>query len=87
MPKTRADNPLFPASGPATRSFNGFHLKSKIPSNPGKNVEQVERDLKKLFPRESWNKLHLQIIFYGREHCSARGCDGKSCLLCKELFG
>jgi endonuclease-3 len=53
----------------------------------GKNVEQTERDLKKLFPRESWNKLHLQIIFYGREHCTARGCDGKSCLLCRELFG
>lgn len=55
--------------------------------SPGKNVEQVERDLKKLFPRESWNKLHLQIIFYGREHCTARGCNGKSCLLCGELFG
>jgi endonuclease-3 len=54
--------------------------------SPGKNVEQVERDLKRLFPREAWNKLHLQIIFYGREHCSARGCDGKSCLLCRELF-
>lgn len=53
---------------------------------PGKNVVQTERDLKKLFPRESWNKLHLQIIFYGREHCTARGCDGKSCLLCAELF-
>ena len=54
---------------------------------PGKNVEQTERDLKKLFPRGSWNKLHLQIIFYGREHCTARGCDGKSCMLCRELFG
>ena len=53
---------------------------------PGKNVVQTERDLKKLFPRDSWNKLHLQIIFYGREHCTARGCDGKSCLLCSELF-
>jgi len=53
---------------------------------PGKNVVQTERDLKKLFPRESWNKLHLQIIFYGRGHCTARGCDGKSCLLCGELF-
>lgn len=52
----------------------------------GKNVEQTERDLKKIFPRESWNRLHLQIIFYGREHCTARGCDGKSCLLCHELF-
>jgi len=50
-----------------------------------KNVEQTERDLKKLFPRESWNKLHLQIIFYGREHCTARGCDWKSCLLCGEV--
>jgi len=53
---------------------------------PGKNVVRTERDLKKLFPRESWNKLHLQIIFYGRGHCTARGCDGKSCLLCGELF-
>jgi endonuclease-3 len=53
----------------------------------GKNVEQTERDLKKCFPKEKWNKLHLQIIFYGREHCTARGCNGKSCLLCGELFG
>lgn len=52
----------------------------------GKNVVQTERDLKKVFPREKWNKLHLQIIFYGREHCTARGCDGKSCLLCQELY-
>ena len=52
----------------------------------GKNVVQTEKDLKKLFPREAWNKLHLQIIFYGREYCTARGCDGKRCLLCKELF-
>jgi len=52
----------------------------------GRNVEQVERDLKKLFPRDRWNALHLRIIFCGREHCSARGCDGKSCLMCRELF-
>lgn len=52
----------------------------------GKNVVQTERDLKKLFPRESWNRLHLQIIFYGREHCTARGCDGTRCLLCREVF-
>mgnify|MGYP003576620854 FL=1 len=52
---------------------------------PGKNVVQTERDLKKLFPRDSWNKLHLQIIFYGREYCTARGCDGKKCPLCQEL--
>lgn len=52
----------------------------------GRNVEQTERDLKKLFPRERWNALHLRIIFYGRAHCTARGCDGRSCLLCAELF-
>lgn len=52
----------------------------------GKNVEQTEADLKKLFPRELWNKLHLQIIYYGREHCTARGCDGMVCPLCREMF-
>ena len=52
----------------------------------GRNVEQTERDLKKLFPRDRWNSLHLRIIFYGRAHCTARGCDGRSCLLCRELF-
>lgn len=52
----------------------------------GRNVEQTERDLKKLFPRERWNALHLRIIFYGRAHCTARGCDGRGCLLCRELF-
>lgn len=51
----------------------------------GNNVVQTERDLKDLFPVEKWNKLHLQIIFYGREYCSARGCDGKTCELCKTL--
>jgi endonuclease-3 len=51
----------------------------------GKNVEQTEEDLKKVFPRDKWNKLHLQIIFYGREHCTARGCDGLSCDLCSSL--
>lgn len=53
----------------------------------GKNVEQTERDLKKIFPRDRWNTLHLQIIFYGREYCTARGCDGKTCPLCRELNG
>ena len=53
--------------------------------SPGKSVEQVERDLKKVFPEDSWNKLHLRIIFYGREHCTARGCDGKSCGICAKL--
>ncbi|MBT8140421.1 MAG: endonuclease III [Gammaproteobacteria bacterium] len=48
----------------------------------GKNVLQTERDLKKLFPEERWNKLHLQFIFYGREYCTARGCDGTVCEIC-----
>ena len=49
----------------------------------GKSVEQTERDLKKLFPESSWNKLHLQIIFYGREYCPARGHKVESCPICK----
>lgn len=52
----------------------------------GKNVVQTERDLKALFPESTWNRLHLQIIFYGREHCTARGCDGTRCGLCRELY-
>ena len=52
----------------------------------GKSVVQTERDLKKLFPREAWNKLHLQIIFYGREFCSARGCDGRVCDICTTCY-
>lgn len=52
----------------------------------GKNVVNTERDLKKLFPRESWNKLHLQFIFYGREFCSARGCNGMVCEICTTLY-
>lgn len=52
----------------------------------GKNVEKTERDLKRVFPRETWNKLHLQIIFYGREHCTARACDGTVCEICRTCF-
>jgi endonuclease-3 len=52
----------------------------------GRNVEQTERDLKKLFPESHWNQLHLRIIFYGREHCTARGCDGTVCEICRTLF-
>jgi endonuclease III len=52
----------------------------------GRSVEQTEKDLKALFPREHWNSLHLQIIFYGREHCTARGCDGTVCGICRELY-
>jgi endonuclease-3 len=52
----------------------------------GKNVTQTERDLKRLFPESSWNDLHLQIIFYGREHCSAHGCDGRVCQICRMVY-
>ena len=52
----------------------------------GKNVTQTEKDLKKLFPEEKWNKLHLQIIFYGRSHCTARGCDGTVCEICTTCY-
>lgn len=52
----------------------------------GRNVGQTEADLKKLFPREHWNAVHLRIIFYGREHCTAYACDGRSCEICATLF-
>ena len=52
----------------------------------GKNVAQTEKDLKRLFPEDKWNALHLQIIFYGREHCTARGCDGTVCEICRRCF-
>ena len=52
----------------------------------GRSVNQTEKDLKRLFPEENWNKLHLQIIFYGREYCTARGCLGIKCDICKSLY-
>ena len=52
----------------------------------GKNVTQTEKDLKKLFPKKNWNKLHLQIIFYGREFCKARDCYGLTCKICTTCY-
>ena len=52
----------------------------------GANVRQTEKDLKKIFPISEWNTLHLQIIFYGREYCTARGCNGTKCLMCRTLY-
>ncbi len=52
----------------------------------GKNVIQTEKDLKKLFPKRSWNKLHLQIIYYGREYCKARECYGLTCKICTTCY-
>jgi endonuclease-3 len=72
--------PAFPVDTHIHRLAQRWKLTS------GKNVVQTERDLKRLFPESSWNRLHLQIIFYGREYCSAHGCDGTKCPLCRELF-
>ncbi|WP_417453737.1 endonuclease III [Kiloniella sp.] len=52
----------------------------------GKNVEQTEKDLKRVFPKDRWNDLHLEIIYYGREYCSARGCDGTKCEICTTCY-
>ncbi len=52
----------------------------------GKNVKQTEADLKKAFPKKEWNRLHLRIIFYGREFCTARGCDGTVCEICRTCY-
>ena len=52
----------------------------------GRNVTETERDLKKVFAESRWNDLHLQIIFYGREHCTARGCDGRICEICRTCY-
>jgi endonuclease-3 len=73
-------HPAFPVDTHIHRLAQRWGLTS------GKNVSQTESDLKKIFPKESWNKLHLQIIYYGREHCGARSCDGTKCLICKTLF-
>jgi endonuclease-3 len=72
--------PAFPVDTHIHRLAQRWGLSS------GKNVVQTERDLKKLFPREHWNRLHLQIIFYGREFCSARGCDGRVCEICRHCY-
>ena len=52
----------------------------------GKSVKQTEKDLKELFDEANWRNLHLQIIFYGRAFCTARGCDGTVCFMCKSLY-
>ena len=52
----------------------------------GKNVKQTEEDLKKIFPKKFWNKLHLQMIYYGREYCKARECFGLTCKICTNCY-
>ena len=72
--------PAFPVDTHIHRLAQRWKLTS------GRSVEQTEADLKKLFPESHWNPLHLRIIYYGREHCTARGCDGTVCEICRTLF-
>ena len=71
--------PAFPVDTHIHRLTTRWKLTS------GKNVVQTEEDCKKLFPKETWNKLHLQIIFYGRQYCPARGHVVENCPICKHL--
>ena len=73
------NHPAFPVDTHIHRLAQRWRL------SKGKNVKQTERDLKKGFPIDIWNKLHLQIIFYGREYCTARGCDGRICKICSKV--
>ena len=73
------NHPAFPVDTHIHRLAQRWRL------SKGKNVTQTEKDLKKGFPMEDWNKLHLQIIFYGREFCTARGCDGRVCKICSVI--
>ncbi|WP_372794362.1 endonuclease III [Pontiella sp.] len=98
VPRTFEQLEELPGVGHKTASVVMIHA-FKIPAFPvdthihrlaqrwgltkGKNVEQTEKDCKKLWPAEDWEKLHLQIITYGREYCTARGCDGTVCEICR----
>jgi endonuclease III len=73
------NHPAFPVDTHIHRLAQRWRL------TKGKNVKQTEKDLKKGFSIDIWNKLHLQIIFYGREYCTARGCDGRVCSICTEI--
>lgn len=73
------NHPAFPVDTHIHRLAQRWRL------TKGKNVNQTEKDLKKGFSIDIWNKLHLQIIFYGREYCTARGCDGRVCSICTEI--
>ena len=73
-------HPAFPVDTHIHRLAQRWGLTS------GKKVVETEKDLKKLFPRQSWNKLHLQIIFYGREYCQARSCYGLECKICSTCY-
>ena len=73
--------PAFPVDTHIHRLAQRWGLTKK-----NNNVVKTERDLKLIFPENLWNKLHLQIIFYGREYCTARGCRGVKCEICKTCY-
>jgi len=100
VPRTFAELEALPGVGHKTASvvmsqafgFPAFPVDTHIHRlaqrwklSAGRNVEQTERDLRALFAPEDWNKLHLRIIYYGREHCTARGCDGTVCEICRTV--
>ncbi len=101
VPKTFEDLEKLPGVGHKTASVvmsQGFghpafaidthihRLAQRWGLTSGKNVAQTEKDLKRLFPKRSWNKLHLQIIYYGREYCKARDCYGLTCKICSTCY-
>ena len=101
VPKTFEDLEKLPGVGHKTASvvmsqgfgFPAFPIDTHIHRlaqrwglTKGKNVKKTEEDLKKIFPKNSWNKLHLQIIFWGREHCMAKACFGLECEICKKCY-
>ena len=101
VPKTYEELEILPGVGHKTASvvmsqgfgFPAFPVDTHIHRlaqrwglTKGKNVIQTERDLKRLFPKKSWNKLHLQIIYYGREFCKARDCYGITCKICTTCY-
>ena len=101
VPKTYEELEILPGVGHKTASVvmsQGFgypafpvdthihRLAQRWGLTNGKNVVQTEEDLKRLFPKKSWNKLHLQIIYYGREFCKARDCYGITCKICTTCY-
>jgi endonuclease-3 len=101
VPKTFAELESLPGVGHKTASvvmsqvwgFPAFPVDTHIHRlaqrwklTDGSNVVQTERDLKRLFPEKEWNALHLRMIYYGREYCTAHGCDGTVCEICRTLF-
>ena len=88
VPKTYLELEQLPGVGfPAFPVDTHIHrLAQRWGLTNGKNVMQTEKDLKRIFPKKCWNRLHLQIIWYGREYCKARNCYGITCKICKSCY-